>query len=137
MLVMIIRAFEEEIGEEKADFADAEADGWYSSYLAAAKKAGYINGRPDGSFGVGDSVTREDAAVMAYNIAKAKGVKFDTEKGVVFADDSEVADYASEAVYALKNAEVINGKGEGVFAPKATCTRAEAAKIIYTLINKE
>ena len=136
MLVMILRAFEEEIGEEKADFADAEADGWYSSYLAAAKKAGYINGRPDGSFGVGDSVTREDAAVMAYNIAKAKGMTLDATKNGEFTDAGEISDYALDAVYALKNAGVLNGKGEGIFAPQSTCTRAEAAKIIYALITE-
>ena len=72
---------------------------------------------------------------MAYNIAKAKGTAFNTEKGEVFADDADVADYANEAVYALKNAEVINGKGEGMFAPKANCTRAEAAKMIYGLLE--
>ena len=135
MLVMILRAFGIEIGEEVSDFTDAAADGWYNAYLAAAKKAGFVSGKPDGSFGVGEAVTREDAAVMAYNIAKAKGTAFNTEKGEVFADDADVADYANEAVYALKNAEVINGKGEGMFAPKANCTRAEAAKIIYTLIK--
>ena len=135
MLVMILRAFEEEIGEEKSDFTDAEADGWYTSYLAAAKEAGFVSGKPDGSFGVGEAVTREDAAVMAYNIAKANGKEFNIEKGEAFADDADISEYAVDAVYALKNAEIINGKGEGVFAPKDNCTRAEAAKIIYMLIK--
>ena len=135
MLVMILRAFEEEIGEEKSDFTDAEADGWYTSYLAAAKEAGFVSGKPDGSFGVGEAVTREDAAVMAYNIAKAKAKEFNIEKGEAFADDADISEYAVDAVYALKNAEIINGKGEGVFAPKDNCTRAEAAKIIYMLIK--
>ena len=134
MLVMILRSFDVEPGETKTDFTDAEADGWYNEYLAAAKEAGYVNGRPDGSFGVGEAVTREDAAVMAYNIAKAMGEEFDTSVSETFTDDEEVSEYAKEAVYALKNKGVINGKEEGVFAPKDNCTRAEAAKIIYTLI---
>ena len=135
MLVMLLRAFEVEIGSEASDFTDAAADGWYTSYLAAAKEAGFVSGKPDGSFGVGEAVTREDAAVMAYNIAKAKAKEFNIEKGEAFADDADISEYAVDAVYALKNAEIINGKGEGVFAPKDNCTRAEAAKIIYMLIK--
>lgn len=136
ILVMILRAFEVEIGEVISDFTDAAADGWYNGYLAAAKSKGFVSGKPDGTFGIGEAVTREDTAVMAYNIAKAMGIEFNIEKTENFADDAEVSDYATDAVYALKNAEVINGKGEGIFAPKASCTRAEAAKIIYTLISK-
>lgn len=136
ILVMLLRAFEVEIGEEKADFTDAKADGWYTSYLAAAKSLGFISGRPDGSFGVGDAVSRQDAAVMAYNIAKAKGIEFSLEVNEEFADNSDISDYALDAIYALKNSSVLNGKGDGLFAPKASCTRAEAAKIIYTLISK-
>lgn len=134
ILAMLLRAFEVEASNEKSDFTDAEADAWYNGLLAVAKEKGFVSGRPDGSFGVGDSVTREDACVMAYTIAKAMGKEFNASKTEIFTDDSEASEYSVDAIYALKKAGVINGKGEGKFAPKSTCTRAEAAKIIYALI---
>jgi heme-binding NEAT domain protein/uncharacterized protein with FMN-binding domain len=47
-----------------------------------------------------------------------------------FADDAEISDWASESVYAMKNAGFISGKGGNVFDPQGTATRAEAAKIL-------
>jgi len=136
IVVMLLKAYGINQSEDKAVFTDAAQGSWYEGYLAAAKVNGFVSGKPDGSFGVGENVTRQDVAVMAYNIAKAMGKSFDFSKIAVFGDDNEISAYASEAVYALKNAGIINGKGDGNFAPKATCTRAEAAVIINSLITK-
>ncbi len=136
ILAMLLRAFEIEEEETDETFTDLIDGEWYVGTVKTAKKLGFVSGRPDGSFGIGDSVTREDVAVMAYNIAKAKGIEFDASNQEEFTDGNEISDYATEAVYALKNAGVINGVGEGKFAPKANCQRAEAAKIIFTLLTK-
>lgn len=135
ILAMLLRSFNVEASSEKSDFTDAAEGAWYNGLLAVAKEKGFVSGRPDGTFGVGDNVTRQDVCVMAYKIAKAMGKEFDTGKAESFADENEADSYALDAIYALKNAGVINGKGEGKFAPKATCTRAETAKIIYSLIK--
>ena len=47
------------------------------------------------------------------------------------ADGEEIADYAADAIKALFEAGIINGKGENQFEPQGSATRAEAAKIIY------
>jgi heme-binding NEAT domain protein len=46
-----------------------------------------------------------------------------------FADDAQISDWAKEAVYAIKAAGYISGKGENRYDPQGTATRAEAAKI--------
>lgn len=68
---------------------------------------------------------------MVYNAIGDKLSK--NNSGEAFADDASIADYAKTAVYLLKENGVINGRGENTFAPNGTATRAEAAKIIYTL----
>lgn len=136
MLAMLLRAFG--IAESKADgqiFKDANADEWYIGYLATAKEKGYVAGYPDGSFGIGDNVSRQDAAVMAYNISNAAGREFETTATSDFADNDKIADYAKEAVYALRKEKVISGTDNGNFEPLNSCTRAEAAKIIYNLMQ--
>ena len=65
---------------------------------------------------------------------KSFGKNF-TAETAVFADDAEIAGWAKIAVYELKNAGVIGGVGENKFAPAGTCTRAQAAQIIYQLIK--
>lgn len=136
IVVMLLKAYKVNESEDKAEFTDSVVGSWYEGYLAAAKSNGFVSGKPDGTFGVGENVTRQDVAVMAYNVARTMGKTFDFSKIAVFGDDNEISAYASEAVYALKNAGIINGKGDGSFAPKATCTRAEAAVIINSLISE-
>ena len=127
---MIVSAMNMELTEGNADFEDIEAGAWYLSYVNTAVANGVISGTGDGKFGVGLNITRQDAAVILYRAAKlsAKG-----ELG--FTDSADIADYAKDAVKTLGNMEVISGTGDGSFAPKATCTRAQAAVMIYRLLG--
>lgn len=135
MLTMLIRAYNVSTsGTVPAGFTDVPSDSWFAPYVAAGYANGYIKGISDTEFGAGQNVTRQDASVMAYNIATAFGKNF-TEAAAEFTDNAEISEYAKKAVYALKGTGVINGKGEGAFAPKDSCTRAEAAIIIYNLIK--
>ena len=135
-LAMLLRAYG--IGPDitaGVPFEDVELGEWYAGYVAAAVKNGVTNGISDTLFGIGMEVTREDAAVLAYRLALTNGRTFADNKGADFADDSQISDYAADAVYAMKNSGIINGKENNEFCPKQSCTRAEAAKIIYALIK--
>ncbi|HHW00656.1 MAG TPA: S-layer homology domain-containing protein, partial [Clostridiaceae bacterium] len=55
---------------------------------------------------------------------------------VPFTDEAEISGYAKEAVAAIQKAGIIKGTGDGRFAPKNNATRAEAAVIIYRLLNR-
>ena len=52
-----------------------------------------------------------------------------------FADYDNISDYAKEAVGALAAKGIINGVSDTMFAPKATATRAQAAKLVYAIIK--
>ena len=114
------------------EFPDTEADSWYAPYLGAAVENGVVIGLEDGRFGVGMNITRQDMAVMVMRALKANGATPSKIKEYQpFADETEIADYAKEAVIALFEAGIINGKNANVFDPMGPATRAEAAKIIY------
>ena len=108
-------------------------DAWYYGYVASLCEKGIITGYGK-SFGTGDLITREDMAVMALRALNAKGESLNFESDE-FSDDGAISDYAKTAVYSLKNAGIINGMGDGSFAPKFNSTRAQAAKIISGLIG--
>lgn len=118
-----------EVNGQKDNFADTDKSAWYSPYLAVAQECGLAFGREDGSFGVGEVLTRQDMAVLAARVLGS------TERGysAEFADEGEISDYARNSVAILCGLKVMNGMGDGNFAPKETATRAQAAKVIYEI----
>ena len=132
---MLVLTFEVEAADAPCTFTDVPAGSWFSSYAAAAQKAGLLQGYTDGRMGAGEPITREEMMTLAYRAAKSAGISFPDEAEESFPDDSEIAGFAKEAVYAMKNAGVANGMEDGSFAPKQPCTRAQAAKILYGLIT--
>jgi len=52
----------------------------------------------------------------------------------VFADDAEIGSYAREAVYYMTESGIIGGRGNNIFTPKLPATRAEAAKMINSML---
>ena len=116
------------------EFTDIPAGNWSAAYVASAKAAGYVNGIGEGKFGYGASISREDMAVMIYNVLKSQGVSFTNVK-TDFADYGAISDYAKEAVGALSAKGIINGVGDNMFAPKATATRAQAALLVYAIVK--
>lgn len=110
-------------------FTDTDKNAWYSKYLAVAQECGLAYGKENGSFGVGEVLTRQDMAVLAARVLSS------TERGVTteFADGHEISDYAKSSVEILCGLKVMSGVGDGRFAPKATATRAQAAKVIYEI----
>ena len=132
---MLVRAFAQKAESENISFTDADNNAWYGEYLKKAVSAGIIKGYDDGSFGIGEFITRQDMVVMLNRTAKYAGVVFDTESPEKFSDDADIADYAKEAVYLLKEAGIVNGVSESEFSPKANASRAQAAKVIFELLN--
>lgn len=112
---------------EKSNFVDVGEDEWYCGYINAAYKNGLINGKSEEVFGVGESITRQDMAVIIYNMLKPEN----SSEALDFADAGSVADYAKTAVGTLSALKIINGTGDGNFVPQSFATRAEAAKMIY------
>ena len=126
-------------------FKDVKAGNWYSAAIASARRLGIVQGRPDGTFGVNDKITRVEMAVMADSAirqAAAYGSGAETgtemapapETAQAFQDRSAIAAYAREAVDRLHLAGVIQGTGSGNFAPAGLTTRAEAAALIWRLL---
>ncbi len=131
---IVVGAFVPEAEIVALPFKDVSADAWYTEYIAKAYGKEIVGGMGDGSFGVGMNITRQDMCVMIYNAARALGMNFELSEDT-FADDSLISDYAKEAVYALKKAGAVNGINNDEFGPLGFATRAQAAKIIYFLIQ--
>lgn len=121
---------------EGKNFTDVAKDDWYFTAVDWGSKAGVINGYEDGRFGVSESITRQDAAVILARVKEACSIVIDKKVSVVeFGDASDIAQYSIDAVKELQQYGVISGYEDGTFHPMGNITRAEAVKLIYTMLR--
>lgn len=131
-----VRAFGLLKDNAAAGFTDAASNEWYYPFIASAAECGMINGKDDGSFGVGETITRQDMCAILARIVEIKGAKLGEKYAKLeFADGAEISDYAAAAVAALQQAGVINGTGDNMFTPRGAVSRAMAAKAVYGMLG--
>lgn len=117
-------------------FADVSADDWFEPFVRKAYLAGIAKGVSATEFGTGETITRQDMAVMCFNALVKKGVMTDTEgEPLTYSDAAQIADYAANAVAALGKVGIMRGDENGAFRPDVNATRAEAAQLIYGTMN--
>lgn len=127
---MIISGSAIGISDADSPFGDVANDSWYAPYVVAASEAGLVLGDDKGNFNPDATITREGMVTILYrSIGAPSGGKAE------FTDDAEISPYAKNAVIYFASKGIVNGVGDGRFAPKANATRAEAAVIIYRIIN--
>ena len=80
------------------------------------------------------SVAQDMAVIISRALSYAgRGVNgVSNEK---FVDDTYIASYSRDAVYALRQAGVMQGDDIGRFNPLNPANRAEAAKVICSVLN--
>ena len=133
---MLMQAFGLADKNAKCTFTDVQEGAWYYSSIAAAEELGIVKGKADGTFGINDEISRQDMAVMSYRAAQSAKISLSGSVGATeFTDKSDISSYAVDAVSAMQGAGIINGLGDGKFAPAGQSTRAQAAAVIYRLFN--
>ena len=117
-------------------FSDVVSGAWYAEYVACAESKNIVSGVSADRFGVGETLTRQDMAVIIVRALEMQGREISDRRAYEdFSDKDMIADYAMSAVEALYCANLINGMGDGSFAPSASLTRAQAAKVIYDVYS--
>ena len=116
-------------------FSDVHTSDWFYKPVFEAKKLNYMGGYSNSSlFGPNKSITRGEVACVLFNMAKNGGNVTDDELGwnedkgymTGFSDVNGKAFYA-KAISWAKRAGVVNGYGDGTFAPEKEITREEFA----------
>ncbi len=113
-------------------FTDVPVGAYYEKAVAWAVSSGIVEGYGDGIFGSTDPITREQMAVMLYRFAQYKGVN-NSGTGEAFSDADSIADWAKTAVDWATGAGILNGMGDGTYAPKSTATRAQGAAVFVRI----
>ena len=112
-------------------FTDVPAGKWYTPAVKWAYDNGIVDGMTPTTFEPLEPIQRQQICVMVVRYAEKFGIELtaDIEKKA-FEDDSNIQNYAKDAVYICQQAGIVDGKTETEFLPRDNATRAEIATII-------
>lgn len=111
---------------EYAGFPDVDSNAGYAEAIQWAAGQGYINGYPDGRFGVNDPVTRAQLAAIFYRAAGSPTASGTTR----FPDVQPSAYYVNAASWAEDNG-LISGYPDGRFGVNDPVTRQQVVTILW------
>lgn len=134
MVKLVVTAFSDTNSGAECDFSDVSTDRWSYAYIAKAHNLGLITGVDASNFEPTGSITRENLAVILYRTYNYAGKKVVAENAS-YTDSENISSYAKDAVNAMAKLGIMEGMGDGTFSPKTVVTRAQAAKVIYSLIT--
>ena len=111
-------------------FSDVEAADWYNKAVSSMAKGGYVEGYPDGTFQGNNAITRAEFVTMM--------VRFLDEKptGEMPFSDVDDTNWAKDYIIAAAYSGWIDGYPDGTFHPSDPITRAEAMKIMNSVLNR-
>ncbi len=109
-------------------YTDVPADAPYAASVYKLSQYGVLNGYEDGSF-------RPEGEVTRAEMAKMVGLTFGITDYVGAAGFSDVKaeDWFYPYVLAAQKADIVNGYGDGTYAPMNNITRQEVCAIVYRL----
>ena len=120
------------------EFDDVSEGIWYANAIQTAVDNGLISG-------VGEREMRPDAMITRQEMSKiivsaAEHIKGELEEAdeealTVFADKADISDWAVSFVARAFELGIIKGMSENEFKPLENATRAQAASMIYRLIE--
>ncbi|NQX62748.1 S8 family peptidase [Paenibacillus qinlingensis] len=139
-VTIIAKALKLQQSDHAAIFQDISADAWYRNSVYAAYSAGIISGMSEQTFVPDAPITREQMALTMVNAylhaAGKKLADIVTTQEVKYADEGTISTWARSYVRIASALGLLSGTTGGQFAPADNASRAQAAVVIYRLLDK-
>lgn len=107
-------------------YTDTPVDGWFSAAVDYAATRSLMNGTGEGAFSPGSTLTR---AMFVTILGRMAGVNTANYPGTSFDDVPDGMWFSPYVQWGAKNG-IINGIGDGLFAPDSPVTREQMAALI-------
>ncbi len=119
-----------------AGFKDVPPQEWYYNYVNWGFAQGIVRGIDNATFAPNAKVTREQMAIMLDNLARSTDLVLPVANGAVsFTDAALISPWAAGSVSKIVAAGFMGGYPDGKYKPQGNATRAEAATVVYKLLN--
>lgn len=116
-------------GSGELPFHDVPRAAWFFPYVAAAVRAQIIEGISPNEFAPNASLSRQELATIL-----ARALHLTSTTRLPFTDQGSIAAWARSAVEEAVAAGYLNGLPNGTFDPLGDTTRAEAAKVLASVL---
>lgn len=138
MLVTILwRSEGKPAASAQTSFTDVPAGAYYAEAVRWAAANGVVKGVSSTEFGPYKNITRQELVTILWRLAAKKGLNTSNAGLTVpeFADRSQIAAWAAEAMSWGCTRGILTGKSANRVDPTGTATRAEAAAMIVRFRN--
>ena len=138
MLVTILwRSEGKPAASAQTSFTDVSAGAYYAEAVRWAAANGVVKGVSSTEFGSSKNITRQELVTILWRLAAKKGLNTSNAGLTVseFADRSQIAAWAAEAMSWGCTRGILTGKSANRVDPTGTATRAEAAAMIVRFRN--
>ena len=138
MLVTILwRSEGKPAASAQTSFTDVPAGAYYVEAVRWAAANGVVKGVSSTEFGPSKNITRQELVTILWRLAAKKGLNTSNAGLTVpeFADHSQIAAWAAEAMSWGCTRGILTGKSANRVDPTGTATRAEAAAMIVRFRN--
>lgn len=116
-------------------FPDVESWYYYAKAVSWCAEKGVVTGFANGHFGGGDTLTREQLAVLLLRYAKLSGGEVGSGKLDAYEDRNQVSTWAADGMAHAVGLGLITGRENGSLDPKGSATRAQLAVILQRLMT--
>ncbi len=123
------------IGGVNAKFSDVPSSYWAASVIQSAATEKFIDGFPSGKFEPGAQITNEQMAAIVARAMAYLGIGQGKETAQP-KDASQIPSWAQSDVDLALSQGIMSVNAQGDFAPHAVTTRAQAAQIIWNLMQQ-
>lgn len=113
------------LAEKADDFTDVSRSDWYYQFVDYVTSKGYFNGVADKTFAPADNMTRAMFVTVLFRFHGAKGDRSQS----AFTDVAPGEWYTDAINWAAAN-RIVDGVGDGKFAPNDPITRAQMCTMI-------
>jgi len=128
---MMLEESREDFWSQVNPYDDVLPADWYNNAISTLTNAGILFGRPDGSFGPMDNITRAEFAAMAVRFFADEDADVD---GDAFPDIKD--HWANHEINLAYAHNLITGYPDGTFKPDQEITRAEAITIVNRVLER-
>ncbi|HWI53858.1 MAG TPA: S-layer homology domain-containing protein, partial [Symbiobacteriaceae bacterium] len=124
-------------------FADVPCGSWSAPYVETAYRMAITDGQSEELFAPNAAVTRQELFTVLVRVlgrrweAANLGSDLVRQRLAGFADRGEIADWARPAIALAVGESMAKGYSDGLFRPRATATRAEAAAAVARILLPE
>ncbi len=113
---------------DEEPFTDVNTTDWFYDAVVAVYQKNLMNGVTNTTFEPNTNMSRAMLVTMLYRLAGSPEVEGEVSE--IFSDCVDGAWYADAVIWAQDN-KIVDGMGDGTFAPNTPLTRQQMAKILY------